>query len=91
MKGIMSSKLNALTQSSLESIGAFLCVSINGDRIRLYGSAGTNQWRLSVATTKLTAKQEFFCKEYLIDLNATQAAIRAGYSEKTAKDMACQN
>ena len=44
-----------------------------------------------MATTKLTAKQEFFCKEYLVDLNATQAAIRAGYSEKTAKDMACQN
>lgn len=30
-------------------------------------------------------KQEHFCKEYLIDLNATQAAIRAGYSEKTAR------
>lgn len=33
---------------------------------------------------KLTAKQEAFCEEYLIDLNATQAAIRAGYSERTA-------
>ena len=32
-----------------------------------------------------------FCKEYLVDLNATQAAIRAGYSEKTSKDMGCQN
>jgi phage terminase small subunit len=40
---------------------------------------------------KLTAKQELFCLEYLIDLNATQAAIRAGYSEKTAKDIACEN
>lgn len=40
---------------------------------------------------KLTAKQELFCKEYLIDLNATQAAIRAGYSNKTAKDIGCQN
>ncbi|HGJ5891174.1 MAG TPA: terminase small subunit, partial [Arsenophonus apicola] len=39
----------------------------------------------------LTDKQEAFCREYLIDLNATQAAIRAGYSEKTAKDIACQN
>lgn len=28
---------------------------------------------------KLTAKQKAFCEEYLIDLNATQAAIRAGY------------
>lgn len=33
---------------------------------------------------KLTAKQEMFVKEYLIDLNATQAAIRAGYSAKNA-------
>lgn len=33
---------------------------------------------------KLTDKQEMFCREYLLDLNATQAAIRAGYSEKTA-------
>ncbi|MGG4664438.1 terminase small subunit [Providencia vermicola] len=32
----------------------------------------------------LNDKQEMFCREYLIDLNATQAAIRAGYSEKTA-------
>lgn len=32
----------------------------------------------------LTEKQKAFCNEYLIDLNATQAAIRAGYSEKTA-------
>ncbi len=32
----------------------------------------------------LSAKQEMFVKEYLVDLNATQAAIRAGYSAKTA-------
>jgi phage terminase small subunit len=34
---------------------------------------------------KLTAKQERFVAEYLIDLNATQAAIRSGYSPKTAE------
>lgn len=33
---------------------------------------------------ELTPKQEAFVREYLIDLNATQAAIRAGYSQKTA-------
>ena len=32
-----------------------------------------------------------FCKEYLIDLNATQACIRAGYSEKTANRIASEN
>lgn len=35
--------------------------------------------------TKLTERQKRFCDEYLIDNNATQAAIRAGYSERTAK------
>ena len=34
---------------------------------------------------KLTPKQQRFVSEYLIDSNATQAAIRAGYSEKTAQ------
>ena len=40
---------------------------------------------------KLTAKQERFCIEYIIDLNATQAAIRAGYSVKTANRIASEN
>lgn len=39
----------------------------------------------------LTNKQKMFVREYLIDLNATQAAIRAGYSEKTAKEIGCEN
>jgi len=40
---------------------------------------------------KLTDKQEKFCNEYLIDLNATQAAVRSGYSENTAKEIGCEN
>lgn len=40
---------------------------------------------------KLTKKQQRFVDEYLIDLNATQVAIRAGYSVKTARDMGCEN
>lgn len=39
----------------------------------------------------LTPKQQRFVEEYLIDLNATQAAIRSGYSEKTARDIGCEN
>lgn len=39
------------------------------------------------AKSSLTPKQKRFCEEYLIDVNATQAAIRAGYSEKTAYSM----
>lgn len=38
----------------------------------------------------LTPKQERFVQEYLVDLNATQAAIRAGYSAKTAEQMGYQ-
>lgn len=40
---------------------------------------------------KLTDKQQRFVDEYLIDLNATQAAIRAGYNKKTARQIAAQN
>ena len=39
----------------------------------------------SPAQKPLTPKQQRFVEEYLVDLNATQAAIRAGYSEKTAR------
>lgn len=40
---------------------------------------------------QLTDKQKLFVKEYLIDLNATQAAIRSGYSEDTAKQIGSEN
>jgi len=39
----------------------------------------------------LTDKQEMFCREYLIDWNATQAAIRAGYSDNTARKIGSEN
>lgn len=39
----------------------------------------------------LTDKQKRFCEEYMIDLNATQAAIRAGYSERTAYSIGDEN
>ena len=40
---------------------------------------------------KLTSKQELFCEEYLVDLNATQAAIRAGYSKRSAASIGDEN
>lgn len=40
---------------------------------------------------KLTPKQQRFVQEYLIDFNATQAAIRAGYSAKTAQVIGAEN
>ncbi|MGL4668863.1 MAG: terminase small subunit [Saezia sp.] len=40
--------------------------------------------------TELTAKQEAFCREYIVDLNAKRAAIRAGYSVKTAQVQGCR-
>lgn len=39
----------------------------------------------------LTPKQQRFVQEYAVDLNATQAAIRAGYSPKTARSIASEN
>lgn len=44
-----------------------------------------------MAEPKLTLKQRRFIEEYLIDFNATQAAIRAGYSEKTAYSVGHEN
>lgn len=41
--------------------------------------------------SKLTERQKMFCKEYIVDLNATQASIRAGYSEKTARQIGSEN
>ena len=41
--------------------------------------------------TKLTPKQERFVQEYLLDLNGSAAAVRAGYSEKSAKQIAGEN
>lgn len=39
----------------------------------------------------MNARQKKFCDEYLIDCNATQAAIRAGYSQRTAKQIGQEN
>ena len=42
-------------------------------------------------TRNFTAKQERFVEEYLVDLNATQAAIRAGYSRNSARQIGDEN
>jgi phage terminase small subunit len=42
------------------------------------------------ASNKFTDKQQRFIDEYLVDLNGTQAAIRAGYSRKTANEIAAE-
>lgn len=38
----------------------------------------------------MNTRQRLFCDEYLVDLNATQAAIRAGYSKRTANEQAAR-
>lgn len=72
----------------------------DGGRIALFfvsagfswlAGAGNTKGKKVMIVAKLTAKQQRFCDEYLIDLNATQAAIRAGYSEKTAAVIATEN
>ena len=50
------------------------------------------KWQNTSMNTKtLTPKQQRFIDEYLVDLNATQSAIRAGYSPRTARAIACEN
>ena len=44
-----------------------------------------------MAKKKLTHKQEKFCHEYMIDMNATAAALRSGYSKKTARAIGYEN
>lgn len=50
------------------------------------GPTGGERRRGKSGLMPITAKQQRFVDEYLVDLNATQAAIRAGYSEKTAQE-----
>lgn len=40
---------------------------------------------------KLTAKEELFCREYCVDFNATRAALKAGYSKKSAYSIGSEN
>lgn len=46
--------------------------------------------RVAKVPTELNMQMELFCTEYMKDMNATQAAIRAGYSEKSARQQACR-
>ncbi len=43
---------------------------------------------MAISDDQLTEKQRMFCREYIVDLNGAQAAIRAGYSEAAAKEQA---
>ena len=51
----------------------------------------TDEQRHMEEMAKLTDKQEKFCYEYVLHLNATKAAINAGYSEKTAYSIGGEN
>lgn len=48
-------------------------------------------WSNKINMAKLTDKQKRFCEEYVHDWNATKAAIRAGYSERSARQIGEQN
>jgi len=48
-------------------------------------------FKIQTSLPQLTPKQRTFVNEYLVDLNATQAAIRAGYSKKTAGQIGDEN
>lgn len=50
----------------------------------------TKQQKTLTVKNELTEQQKLFCKEYVKDFNATQAATRAGYSENTAHAQGCR-
>lgn len=57
---------------------------------KLEGGFGAQKVR-EVVSVALNDRQKRFVEEYLVDLNATQAAIRAGYKEKNARAMGAEN
>ena len=67
-------------EKAVKSIGDFFRKAMREGRIT---EVGRNQ--ILQRLMPLTDKQQRFVQEYTLDLNATQAAIRAGYSEKTAR------
>jgi phage terminase small subunit len=56
-----------------------------------YEKQKQRQQQNTIEPIKLTPKQERFCREYIIDMNAKQAAIRAGYSKKTSHSTGIEN
>lgn len=62
----------------------------NTKNVKTYQKPDANLSELAPKTS-LNRKQQLFVAEYLVDLNATQAAIRAGYSKKTANRIATEN
>ena len=78
----MEDNLAIFGLSSLSKVGGFFYWSI----ICIFLGNITH-----TAMSKLNEKQKRFCEEYLIDLNAAAAARRAGYSEKTAKQIGTEN
>ena len=66
----------------------FICVIMVPSIYAKPSSGAVLLWKEGVV---MTAKQKRFCEEYLIDLNATQAAIRAGYSVESAGSIGSEN
>lgn len=50
-----------------------------------------SEYEIETVGIGLSNKQQRFCDEYVIDRNATQTAIRAGYSKKSARAIGCEN
>lgn len=77
-----------VTEDENQTLAAVLLLCFNGCPVT-WGGLILFDGVVSVA--KLTEKQKRFVAEYLVDLNATQAAIRAGYSAKTAEVIGYEN
>lgn len=69
---------------------ALKCPSSRDCDPALIGINGSIEMEAAMAYKDLTPKQQRFVDEYIVDLNAKRAAIRAGYSEKTAEVQGCR-
>jgi phage terminase small subunit len=79
-----STSTRAVEQGDGERIEA----GASSEAVRRSSSEIRRTWKIPGT---LTSKQLRFVDEYLVDLNATQAAIRAGYSKRTARAIGCEN
>jgi len=93
-KSLSKHRKRRTTQPNLSTQGDFK----NSNTANTNGNNGNNKKNnkngingINGTANGLTKRQEAFVQEYLIDLNATQAAIRAGYNKNSAPVVACEN
>lgn len=84
-------KIPLMKKNPTPKKGPSMSKKTKGSGVEAQPPKTTRESLVKPVNVPLTARQEAFVREYLIDLNGTQAAIRAGYSAATARHIASQN